>query len=52
VLVMSKSSDPRMGDTVYKLTNIQRSEPSPTLFQPPDDYVVKDQPDMRVVKNP
>ncbi|MGC2659940.1 MAG: hypothetical protein WA324_18435 [Bryobacteraceae bacterium] len=43
VLVMSKSNDPRMGETIYKLTNIQRSEPSPTLFQPPDDYTVKDQ---------
>ena len=44
VLVMSKSNDPRMGETTYKLTNIQRSEPSPSLFQPPDDYTVKDQP--------
>ena len=44
VLVMSKSSDPRMGETTYKLTNIQRSEPTPSLFQPPDDYTVKDQP--------
>jgi hypothetical protein len=50
VLVMSKSSDPRMGDTTYTLTNIQRSEPSPTLFQPPDDYVVKDQADNHVVR--
>ncbi|HEX4231413.1 MAG TPA: hypothetical protein VHZ07_22270 [Bryobacteraceae bacterium] len=48
VLVMSKSSDPRIGDTSYTLTNIQRSEPSPTLFQPPADYVVKDQADIRV----
>jgi hypothetical protein len=44
VLVMSKSNDPRMGETTYKLTNIQRSEPTPSLFQPPDDYTVKDQP--------
>jgi hypothetical protein len=44
VLVMSKSNDPRMGETTYKLTNIQRSEPSPSLFQAPDDYTVKDQP--------
>ncbi len=41
VLVMSKSDDPRMGETTYKLTNIQRSEPAPSLFQPPDDYTVK-----------
>jgi hypothetical protein len=44
VLVMSKSSDPRMGDTTYMLTNIDRSEPSPGLFQPPADYTVRDQP--------
>jgi hypothetical protein len=44
VLVMSKSNDPRMGETTYKLTNIQRSEPAPSLFQPPDDYTVRDQP--------
>jgi hypothetical protein len=48
VTVMSKSSDPRMGDTVYKLTNIQRSEPPVTLFQVPDDYTIKDQPAMHL----
>jgi hypothetical protein len=44
VLVMSKSSDPRMGDTTYTLTNIQRSEPAASLFQVPEDYTVKDAP--------
>jgi hypothetical protein len=44
VLVMSKSSDPRMGDTTYTLTNIQRSEPAASLFQVPDDYTVRDAP--------
>jgi hypothetical protein len=44
VLVLSKTSDPRMGETTYKLTNIQRSEPAANLFQVPDDYTVKDQP--------
>lgn len=42
VLVMSKSSDPRMGDTTYTLTNIQRSEPDPTLFQVPEGYTIKE----------
>lgn len=42
VLVMSKSSDPRMGDTTYTLTNIQRSEPDPSLFQVPEGYTVKE----------
>lgn len=53
VLVMSKSSDPRMGDTTYTLTNIQRSEPAASLFQVPDDYTVKDGPSpaIQVQKN-
>jgi hypothetical protein len=42
VLVMSKSSDPRMGDTTYALTNIQRSEPDPALFQVPEGYTIKE----------
>jgi len=45
VLVSSKSSDPRIGDTIYKLTNIQRAEPDPGLFQVPADYTVHDQPE-------
>ena len=44
VLVMSKSTDPRMGETTYKLTNLSRTEPDPSLFQIPADYVIKDQP--------
>jgi hypothetical protein len=44
VLVMSKSSDPRMGETTYKLTNLSRTEPDPGLFQIPADYTIKEQP--------
>jgi hypothetical protein len=44
VMVMSKSSDPRMGETTYTLRNLSRSEPDPTLFQIPLDYTIKDQP--------
>lgn len=44
VLVMSKTSDPRMGETTYKLTDIQRAEPAASLFQVPDDYTVRNQP--------
>jgi hypothetical protein len=50
VLVMSKTDDPRMGETTYKLTNIVRSEPDASLFQVPDDYTVKDQPGNFVYK--
>ena len=38
--VMVKHSDPRMGDVVYQLTNINREEPDASLFQVPADYTV------------
>ncbi len=41
-VVMSKNSDPRMGETTYRLTNIIRSEPDPGLFQVPADYTVRE----------
>jgi hypothetical protein len=40
-VVMTKRSDPRMGETVTQLTNIQRTEPDAALFQVPSDYTVK-----------
>lgn len=42
VVVMSKRSDPRTGDTVYKLTNVNRTEPPHSLFEVPPDYTVFD----------
>jgi hypothetical protein len=38
---MTKRTDPRMGETVFQLTNIQKQEPAATLFQVPSDYTVK-----------
>jgi TonB family protein len=40
-VVMTKQSDPRFGETVYRLTNIDRSEPDKSLFQVPADYTIK-----------
>jgi hypothetical protein len=40
MVVMSKRSDPRFGDTTYTVTNIQRSEPAASLFAVPSDYTV------------
>jgi hypothetical protein len=37
-VVMSRHSDPRVGETVYKLANVSRAEPAPSLFQAPADY--------------
>jgi hypothetical protein len=44
VAVSSKRNDPRVGQSTYALTNIQRTAPSPALFQLPPDYTVKDVP--------
>jgi hypothetical protein len=40
MVVMTKRSDPRSGDTVFQMTSITRSEPAATLFQVPADYTV------------
>lgn len=41
MVVMSKRSDPRFGETTYTLTNIQRTEPPANTFTIPSDYTVK-----------
>jgi hypothetical protein len=48
--VLTKRTDPLMGDTVFQLTNIQRQEPDASLFQVPADYAVnwRPAPAMRV----
>jgi hypothetical protein len=40
-VVLSKRSDPFVGETTFQLTNIQKQEPDATLFQVPPDYTVK-----------
>jgi hypothetical protein len=42
VVVMSKTSDPRFGESVYQLNAITRAEPDPSLFSVPSDYTVKE----------
>lgn len=49
-VIMTKHSDPRFGDSVYRLTNISRGEPDPSLFQVPPDYTVKQGPRMLMKK--
>lgn len=41
LVIQSTQTDPRFGTTTYTLTNIQRSEPDPTLFQVPAGYKVE-----------
>jgi len=40
-MVLIKHSDPRFGDSSYRLTNIVRTEPSHELFVVPSDYKTK-----------
>jgi hypothetical protein len=39
-------TDPRMGETVFTLANLSRSNPDPSLFQIPADYQVLDHPQL------
>ncbi len=41
VVLMSKTSDPRFGETVYQLNHINRAEPDHSLFTVPSDYTVQ-----------
>ena len=40
-IVLSRRSDPRFGETTYRLQNIVRAEPSPNLFQVHAGYTVE-----------
>jgi hypothetical protein len=40
-VIMTKRTDPRIGETDFQLTNIQRGEPAATLFQVPAGYTVE-----------
>ena len=43
IVVMGKRSDPRMGEMVYRLANINRSEPARELFEAPSDFTVTEE---------
>lgn len=42
VLVLTRTSDPRSGETTYRLTGITRGEPDATWFTVPADYTVRE----------
>ena len=42
LLVMTHRVDPRSGESSYRLVNIHREEPDPSLFQVPPDYPVRE----------
>lgn len=43
ITLLSKCSDPRMGESVTGVANLERSEPDPGLFQVPPDYTIVDE---------
>jgi hypothetical protein len=38
---MTDHSDPRSGRSTYRLLNIRRLDPDPSLFQVPADYTIQ-----------
>lgn len=42
LLVMTKHSDPRSGESIYRLRNVVRAEPDPSLFAVPSDYTLRE----------
>jgi hypothetical protein len=40
--LLEKDSDPRFGETVTRVTSLDRAEPDPALFQIPPDYIVQE----------
>jgi hypothetical protein len=43
VVVMTRRTDPRFGETRFRLTNIVRAEPPAHLFEVPSDFRIEDQ---------
>lgn len=42
MVVLSKRSDPRFGETVYRLTDLKRGEPDHSLFEVPANFTVRE----------
>lgn len=46
-IVMTRHSDPRSGEVVFRLANINRIEPDHSLFEVPSDYTIREAQPMR-----
>jgi hypothetical protein len=42
VVMLSQQTDPRFGETIYRLENVVRAEPAAELFQVPADYKIEE----------
>ena len=45
-VVMSRHNDPQVGETTYKLTNVQQTEPAHSLFEVPANYTIHEEKQM------
>jgi hypothetical protein len=52
LIVYSKHSDPRFGEQIYRLDNIDRGEPDRSLFTPPADYKLVTEPTYTLAPRP
>lgn len=52
MVVESKHSDPRFGETTLNIKNIQKGDPPADLFQVPSDYTVSDGPKIALPLKP
>lgn len=43
IVLLNVDDDPRTGTRITEVTNLDRGEPNPTLFQVPEGYTIKDQ---------
>jgi hypothetical protein len=43
ITLLQKNSDPRSGDSIKRMTNLNRTESAASLFQVPTDYTTSDQ---------
>jgi cytochrome c556 len=51
LMVLTKRSDPRTGETTYRLTNLTRNEPDRALFEVPADYTLTSRVKIKPVKD-
>ncbi len=42
ILILTRYSDPRMGESTYRVTNVVKAEPDPSLFLVPPGYTVRE----------
>jgi len=49
-VVMTRRSDPRFGETTYRLSSVVRGEPGRYLFEVPSDYTIKEDTSMEMMR--